>query len=653
MKGGYSQEQIDEMRKRLYDRGTQLSESVRHQLTDTKIDVSRNWNTSEKTSANTTVNTTDLREGIEVNTNTSNDNETLVVAPEEPPKKRRYRTFVLIGSLIIFVIVAGVSSLFLYFGGNQISNDNIQIAVQGPFSIGGGEVMSLQIGVTNHNSVPIESATLIVKYPPGTRSVGDSPKNLFEERVLVDDILPGGVKSIPVRAVIFGEENTEKNITATIEYRIQGSNGTFYKESEPLVFRISSSPLVIRVDSTEKVASGQLVDVELTVVSNAPSVLQDVLISASYPNGFSYETSEPKPVFGENVWRIKELKPESSETIKLKGVISGQNEETFRINFSAGPAEPDNQYIVGSLLAEASANFIVERPFIDVEVAIDGKRDKVVVLPESAKPEITVDITNTLDETVYDMAVEVVPGGNALSEDSISGGSGFYDSNTGTVRWEVSNNKTFSQILPGDSRALTFKVNPNSNKTTSSFDLVVNVYARRVAESSAAETLIGTSRIEGRFSSSVSLGSQVGRTGVDTGPIPPTPGEVTTYTVTLIAEAGANDVTSAVVETSLPLYVSWLDKYDAEGSVTYNSVSKKIQWAAGDIPTGERKELIFQVSIKPSTSQLKQTPVLVNGQSIRVNDRFTGQLLQDSALPVTTELSTEMGFNKGNGVVVE
>ncbi|MCL0149338.1 hypothetical protein, partial [Klebsiella pneumoniae] len=92
------------------------------------------------------------------------------------------------------------------------------------------------------------------------------------------------------------------------------------------------------------------------------SVLNDVLISASYPNGFTFEKSEPEPVFGKNVWKIKELKPDSSETIKLKGVISGQNEETFRINFSAGPAEPDNQYIVGSVLAEASANFTIEKP---------------------------------------------------------------------------------------------------------------------------------------------------------------------------------------------------------------------------------------------------------------------------------------------------
>jgi hypothetical protein len=49
---------------------------------------------------------------------------------------------------------------------------------------------------------------------------------------------------------------------------------------------------------------------------------------------------------------------------------------------------------------------------------------------------------------------------------------------------------------------------------------------------------------------------------------------------------------------------------------------------------------------------VRDTLVLLNGQTLRANDRFTGQLLQDTAPPVTTELSTEAGFVEGNGTVV-
>lgn len=636
------------MRRRLYDRGTEVEKTARHGLTDDKVDVSRNWSGASGTDSK---NVSDLRSGAVIVENGSTTGSVMV----EEKQKRHYRSFVLLGSILIFLFVAVVSSIFFYFGGNQISNDNIQLTIQGQSLIGGGEAMSIQIGVTNQNDVPMESATLIMRYPVGTRSVGDSPRNLFEERISLEDIAPGETQNIPVRVAIFGEENAEKKIEATLEYRINGSNNVLTKDAEPLAFRISSSPLVLRIDSIEKVASGQLADITITAVSNASSPLEDILITASYPNGFDFEKSDPAPVYGENVWRIDQLLPEQSTTIKLQGIVSGLTEETFRVNFAAGPASSDNQYLIGAALADSRADFTIERPFIDVQININGDRDRDAIIAESTQAIVVVDIKNTLEEAVYDMTVEVVPSGNALVDNSIESTNGFYDSNTGTVRWQIANNPTFDQVLPGDSRSLEFGVKQGPTKTTSSFDMVVNVYARRVGESSAVETLIGTVRAEAKYSSVVDLGSQVGKNTagyVDVGPIPPKVGEESTYTITLVAAAGANDVVNAVVDTSLPLYVNWLDLYDTQGQLTYNPVSKKITWNIGNIPAGERKELTFQVSLRPSVSQLNVDPVLLNTQTMRANDRFTGALLQDVVSAVTTELSEEMGYPINNGEVV-
>ena len=633
----HSQDQIDAMRKRLYQRGATNSKPVRHKLSDTPVEVSKTWVPDSSNEGNTN----DLRSGIDA----AGGNEQ---SSEEKPK-RHYRSFILLGSLLIFIFVVGLSSLFLYFGGNKISNDNIYISVLGPSAIGGGEVVPLQVAVSNENSVVMESVTLILKYPTGTRSVGDSPRNLFEERVPIDDIAPGEVQNIPVKVAIFGEEHAEKSIEATVEYRINGSNGMFYKNAEAFALRISSSPLVLRIESIEKVASGQLVEIVMTAVSNASSPLHDVLIEASYPNGFTYETSEPTPVYGQNVWRIEELLPEQTAVIKLQGIVSGLTEETFRINFNAGPSSPDNQNSVGATLAEAKADFIIERPFIDVAIDINGDTDRKVIIGQDEVSSVRVDITNTLDETVYDMVVEIIPNGNALAENSIKSSSGFYDSNNETVRWEVSNNSTFDRILPGGSRSLEFAVHQGPELTTASFDMVVNVYARRVAESSAQETLIGTIRAEAKYSSTVGVGSQA---SLVSGPVPPQVGEETVYNLSLGVSAGANDLANTIVETSLPLHVTWLDSYETEGVVTYNSVSKKIQWASGDISSGQRKDLSFQVSILPSTSQVGQVVTLLNRQQVRANDRFTNALLQDGDEAVTTELSEEMGHEIDNGVVI-
>ena len=654
---------MDELRRKLYDRGTAAQSIERHGLTDTPIDVSRNWDIPARGATPSPRQVSQIRPPQE-------EAPVVVQEPEEyaepepeqpnevstePKKRRRYRSFILVASFLIFIFGVGLSSLYLYLGGNQISSDNISVSVTGPFTAGGGEVLDVVVTVVNDNAVPMESATLVVKYPPGTRSVGEAPRNLYEERIPVSAIDPGERQEIPLQIVAFGEEQAELQITATIEYRIQGSNSVFYKEAPAYAFSISSSPILLRVKNPEKVASGQAVTIEMTVVSNASTPQRDLLISASYPNGFRFESAEPSPVFGNNVWEIDELLPEESTTIRLTGVVGGLTEESFRINFDVGPAKPESPYIVGSLLTEASADFLIESPFIDVRTQINGESSGTVVLDQDQQSRVEVSITNTLDDTVYDMLVEVVPGGNALSETSIVGTNGFYDSNSGTIRWEVSNNSTFAEVEPGQSRSLTFTVSPNAPQATASYDLVVNVYARRISDSTAAEQLIGTARLEAKYASEVFLGSQAGHGGIfaGSGPIPPKVGEATTYTLTMVAEAGVNDLTDAVVTTGLPVYVDWLDNIQGEGDLIYNSVSKQLEWKVGNIISGARKEVSFQVSITPSVSQARRTPVLLQGQTLRTTDRFTGTRLQATADPVYTELSTEAGFSEDNGIVAQ
>jgi hypothetical protein len=651
-------DELDDLRQRLYSRDGAADAIERHGLSDTPVEVSRSWDIPKKQNAKPVmVSEPEPVAQVDVITpetlTPAKELESDVIDVEDQKSSRRYRVWILIGSLLVFIFGVGLSSLYLYLGGNQISSDNIALSVTGPFTIGGGETIDLQVGITNQNSVAIDSATLIMKYPPGTRSVGDAPRNLFEERIPIEAVSPGGVQNIPVQVAVFGESNVEQTISATIEYRIAGSNSLFYKDAEPLTFSITSSPLVLRIDSVEKVASGQVVDIEMTVISNASAPVRDVLISANYPNGFRFESADPTPVFSDNVWRIDELLPEQSVVIALTGTVVGLTEESFQINFNAGPARADNPFIVGSILAESSSNFSIERPFIDVETTIDGRTDRSVTIAQGETSVVDVNITNTLDETVYDMVVEVVPGGNALNEDSIVGTNGFYDSNSGTVRWEVSNNSRFAEVNPGESRELSFSVSPSAPQATASYDLVVNVYARRVAETSAAEQLIGTALIEAKYSSELFVGSQAGHGGLFTasGPLPPEVGVTTTYTITMVAEAGVNDLTDVILNTSLPVYVEWPDNVQGDGELVYNTVSKQIEWQPGNILSGNRAEVSFQIEFTPSLSQRGRAPLLVRSQSVRATDRFTGERLQASADPVYTELSTEAGYEEDNGVV--
>jgi hypothetical protein len=147
----------------------------------------------------------------------------LVVA--SPRKKRRmgYRAIILLVTLGLFFMVIAGSSLYLYFGNNQISSKNIALTTSGALTVGGGEVFPIEVTIVNNNKVPIESAVLIVNFPSGTKSAEENTKDMLEERILVNQLKAGETLKVPLKAIIFGEENQEHTIKTTLEYRLQDS----------------------------------------------------------------------------------------------------------------------------------------------------------------------------------------------------------------------------------------------------------------------------------------------------------------------------------------------------------------------------------------------------------------------------------------------
>lgn len=650
MSGIKDQENIEELRKRLYGRDFLPEETKRHKLSETQVDVSRGWANSKPrlvTPPPVAAPETMMDMGVE---------EELEKASESaPPSKRRfYRIVVLLASLGLFGLVAIVSSVYLFFGANQISTKNISIDLNAPFAIAAGENLSMQISVGNQNTVPIESAVLIINYPVGTKSTGEQSKDLYEDRIPVESIAAGEALNIPVNVILFGEENEEKEIKASIEYRVAGSNGTFYREANPLTVKINSSPLVVRVEAVDKVSSGQEIEVKLRVQSNAATTQKNILLSASYPNSFTFVSSDPSPSYGQNNWLISEIAPESSQVITIKGRVSGVANEEAEIQLSAGSPRSDNQFIMGSVMTKAKTGYTIEYPFIDVEVGVNRDTDGLATIEAEVDSEVVVKVKNTLAETIYDMRVEVSPKGNLVRDNQLVIPSGFYDSSSKTIRYEVSGMPSLAEVRPGETREFTFTVKPDKNQKTGSFDISTSIFARRVSESNAAEEVVGTAVSQVKYSSKIELGAQVGHNDgifADEGPVPPVADQTTTYTLTFVAQAGVNDISGAVMTTTLPQYVSWLDKYDGVGSVEYNPVAKQLKWSIGNVQAGTSKQLQVQVSLLPSVTQVGKTLTIVGAQELRATDSFTEVALRAQNQVLNTELSTEAGFSAGNGMV--
>jgi hypothetical protein len=185
----------------------------------------------------------------------------------------------------------------------------------------------------------------------------------------------------------------------------------------------------------------------------------------------------------------------------------------------------------------------------------------------------------------------------------------------------------------------------------------VNAEGNRVAEGATAQQkLTGTATKTLKVESVTELTSYaLYSTGAFTnsGPVPPRAEEVTTYTIVWHVENGTNAITDGRVSATLPPYVTWLDLTTSAPVFTYNPQTKEISWRAGDLKAGEGREASFQVSVRPSVSQEGEIITLVNRQSFRATDRFTGTVLTSEGPAITTKLFADPKYERDDGRVQE
>lgn len=628
----HTRTKIDDMRSRLYDRGTPPPQRVETPLIDTPEVVATTWEEPPHPKP------APARESV------------AAAAPRVSARRRKFRRMVMLSGVAFFFGAIVISTLVLFYGNNSISAENISIGVTGPFTIGGGETLSLQVGVTNSNAVPISAATLIIDYPDGTRSIDDN-QPVFVERIGLETVQSNETVNVPVRAVVVGEENSEHTIAVSIEYRVEGSNATFFREAEPFDYKISSAPVVIRAESNERVSSGQETSITVTVSSNSQSTVSDVLVSADYPPGFDFTVAEPAPVRGQNIWSITALEPGDETTITIRGVMSGRQDDQLAMHFAVGAPAADDPTALAAAFSTVSTDFIIEQPFVDIELELDGQTtDRIVLEPgDSVTGRIT--ITNSLSDIIYDTTVALNLSGNALSDPAVSQTDGFYDSLNNMIRWEPSSRERLTELAPGESIGLTFSLTPDEQVTqTPTIELSASVESRRVRESRVPEVLTGSTEATISVASLPTLISEARRVS---GPVPPEVDEVTTYTVSFLTETASNNLNNVVVTATLPQYVNFDEAQAGSGEITFNPASRTVTWTVGNVEVGRPSVGNFTVTFRPSVSQIDDIPILVNPQRLRAEDAFTGSIVRAELDELTTEMSTELGFDRDNGRVVE
>jgi hypothetical protein len=113
----------------------------------------------------------------------------------------------LFGSIVFFIIAIIVSIVFLVFGNRLISTEQVEIRIDAPTTIAGGDTVTFTLTIINKNPTTLTDARVAIDFPDGTfKSDSITPFNRYIEDL--GDIESGAKVERTIEAVLYGDEAT-------------------------------------------------------------------------------------------------------------------------------------------------------------------------------------------------------------------------------------------------------------------------------------------------------------------------------------------------------------------------------------------------------------------------------------------------------------
>ena len=583
-----------------------------------------------------------------------------------PPKIGLFMKKIFIFALLFFAIAIGISAFIFLGGANFISSKNVNIDVLGPTMVSAGDVLELGITISNKNNADLEFANLSIQYPQGSRNPDNTVESLTYTKDNMGVIGAGTETAHNVRVVLLGSTGEIKEIKLSVEYKVRDSNATFYKDK---IFEvvIGNSPIVLTVENPQSVISGEPFTTNISIVLNTTEVLKNVILKAEYPHGYSAIDSSQEPVGDDNVWALGDLIPGSKKTISIRGQLVGEDKEERTFRFYIGVSDSLNadnnlKIVIVSLLNTVAIN----RPSIGLSVSFNGEDVPVYIAPAARTVRASIRFMNNLPDKLLNPHLEITLSGSALDKLSVRPESGgVYNSGNSKVVWDPKNNLGLSELAPGENGRvnLDFSSLPGSslprgnNNITLSF-LMTGVPVNTVGQGTILAKDTRTVKISSQVNFSAKALRSLGPFS-NSGPIPPTVGESTTYSIIFSVGNTRGDLVDAKVTANLGQGVSWLgaSSFTSE-DISYDSSSNTIAWNLGTLlsDTGfssAPRELAFQISLTPLLGQIGTAPNLITHVVFSGRDTVTSEMVTVDGLSPSTRLTSDPVFIQGDDIVAK
>lgn len=562
-----------------------------------------------------------------------------------------------IASFIFFLVGLAIALFSIYRGAITLSSKNVELLVLSNSFVGGGESLPIQIDISNKNSTDLTNATLTLSYPRGASTLPGEMERVKKE---VGTIGTGKTKTESFSVVLYGEQGMSRDITATLEYKLAGSNAVFVKEKVVSIM-INTSPVTLTVDAPTTSASGQPFTINIRTIFTGDATLDNTIARIEYPNGFSFLGATPEAVVGNNTWDLKDMVKGTERVISIRGKLTGeeQDEKTFRVYIGQRTSEADARIAVS--YNSTLHSVVIAQPFLNASIAVGGENTDIVALPSGSGISGKVIWANNtpIDITRPSLTLEI------LSEDidgeTVVAPGGYYDALTRSIIWDMDTLPALATLVSGDKGELPFSFSLKSGALSSkevnmSLSVKGVLPQRDFFEDAIANIDQKTIRFASRLQFSAQAIYSIGPIK-NTGPFPPKVDKETSFTILWTMRPAENTLTNAVATAVLPVGVVWSGVVSPQSeTVNYVPETRTVQWNIGGVGkatnSSQTRSVAFQVKVKPSKTQVDSDLVLLGETTISATDAVANVPLSITRTEVTDRLSTDPVYSPGKEKVL-
>ena len=557
-------------------------------------------------------------------------------------KSRRKKIAFALGGIALVLLVGGI---VFKVRGMLFDEKRMELSIAGPKDVASAEPVNFTFTYSNRNWSELLDATLVLTYPEQFHPEADGKMKLSGSRaeIPVGTIADRSDGKVTVTGKFYGSKGDTVPLRAVLSYKPKSLSNVIETKAEYLV-NVASSPLLVEISAPLEIGSDQDVDYVIEYANKGDKPFSNLKMKLTYPPGFQFLSADPKPTEGNAVWNVGTLSSDKGGKIVVRGTLAGSRDERKTVRGEIGFLQGDGKFLAYATSERQTK--IVTSP-LAISQTVNKESGELSVDPGTLlhytlkyKNEGTIGlrdaiVTFSLDSPYVDTSLMVLTTGS-------------YDDSKKMITWRGSDISGLARIDPGREGLIEFSI-PVKKSFTFSSDAQDGLSVRTVAKIDSPDVpttltsnkIVGTGAFTVKINSLVALdikGYHLDFTIPNTGPIPPKVGEETTYTLHLKAQSSTNPVTAARAVIVFPSGVVYKGK-SSPGSeiIKWNERSNELFWEIGTLAPTEKRELVFQIGVTPSSAQLGQSLTLMNKADFTGKDSFTGK-----------DIKTELGSKKND-----